>query len=172
MSTPIVPLALRLQKIPLIGRPLALLVRLLAAGRVENRIIKIENRVEKLCISLQILRDNQTIPPHFEKLVSNLENSSNDIWTVHRQLVKDLQAFQEFTYISIGKSEEDLRKNIYVIRDEAHHTTTQQLKSFYGTLKHDMSLLRNEWRATLARDSRALERSADALSRKDRKSVV
>jgi O-antigen chain-terminating methyltransferase len=83
--------------------------------------------------------------------------------------VSDVQAFQIFSHQALGTSEAALRTEILVTRDDAisavRDTTSEQLASFHGTLKHDMVLLQNEWRATLARDSRALERSADALSR-------
>jgi len=145
MGQPIVPLAARLQRIPLIGRPLALLARILAAGRTQDRVMEAETQIEAL------------------------RHPLSDIWTVHRQLVSDVQAFQIASHQALGTTEARLQDNILAARDEAveaiHQTTSEQLASFHGKLQHDMALLRNEWRATLARDSRALERSADALSR-------
>ena len=184
MSTPIIPLASRLQTIPLVGRPLALLARILAAGRTQARVIEVEDRLQT--ISTEVEDRLQTISNDL-KIVSNALQSSlaehkqaaahiqalrqplDDIWTVHRQLVVDLQAFQISSHQALGASEAALRTEILITRDDAisavRGTTSEQLASFHGTLKHDMALLRNEWRATLARDSRALERSADALSR-------
>lgn len=180
MSTPIVPVASRLQTIPIIGRPLALLARILGIGTTQVRLMQAEDRLEVISAALQPNQMAQAehaiqIQSIEHKIaesqhsIRNVEQSLQDIWTVHRQLVSDVQAFQISSHEALGASEASLRTEIQVKRDEAiaavHEVVENQLTSFRGTLQHDMALLRNEWRATLARDSRALERSADALSR-------
>lgn len=180
MSTPIVPVASRLQTIPILGRPLALLARILGAGTTQARLMQAEDRLEVISAALQrtqMTEAEQTTQAQAIELkvaesqhsMRDIQQSLQDIWTVHRQLVSDIQAFQISSHEALGASEASLRTEILVKRDEAiaavHEGIESQLLSLHGTLKHDMALLRNEWRATLARDSRAIERSADALSR-------
>jgi O-antigen chain-terminating methyltransferase len=156
MGDPVVSLATRLQRLPLIGRPLALLAGMLAARRTQLRVAEAERQIEALRQPLA------------------------DIWTVHRQLVADVQAFQLSSHQALGNTEAELRKglgntelglkeDLRAAQNEVvtlvQHATNAQLSSFNGKVQHDMALLRSEWRATLARDSRALERAADALAR-------
>ena len=147
-----VPLTDRLRAIPLIGRPLALLAGMLAARRTQLRVVEAERQALEAQRQIELLRQPLA-----------------DIWTVHRQLVADVQAFQISSHQALGDTEAGLKGNILVARDEAvalvQHAPTAQLSSFNGKIQHDMALLRSEWRATLARDSRALERAADALAR-------
>lgn len=169
MSIPIVPLASRLQTIPVVGRPLALLARILASGRTQARLMEAEDRLQAVSAALQAAQTSQAAHGRLEQPILELQQSLQDMWTVHRQLVADIQTFQISSHQAFGASEASLRTEILVTRDEAISAVGEMINknfaSFHGTIKHDMSLLRNEWRSTLARDSRALERSADALSR-------
>lgn len=170
---PIAPLATKLQTLPLVGRPLALLARILASGSTQARLVAAEERLQEITAAhSQLMAQHKTLDEAAAKTVSDvtsLRQPVEDIWTVHRQLVSDLQAFQVASNLSLGNSEAVLRNEIMVAKDHAisaiQDIVDKQLVSISGSLKHDMALLKNEWRATLVRDSRAIERSADALSR-------
>ena len=88
MGDPVVSLATRLQRLPLIGRPLALLAGILAARRTQLRVAEAERQIEALRQPLA------------------------DIWTVHRQLVTDVQAFQLSSHQALGNTEAELRKGL------------------------------------------------------------
>jgi len=128
-----------------------------------------EDKLQAVSVALQLSQSAQVAHGQLEQPILELQQSLQDMWTVHRQLVADIQTFQLSSHQALGASEASLRTGILVTRDEAISTVGEMINehfaSFQGAINHDMSLLRNEWRATLARDSRALERSADALSR-------
>jgi O-antigen chain-terminating methyltransferase len=125
MTTPIAPLADRVQGIPLLGRPLALVLRMLQSGKAQARLITAETRVRELDAEARAMR-------------ARLDALESMAGALHRE---------------IGS-----------VRDDVTATLDDRNRSLRGEVGHAVAGLRGEWRATLARDSRALERAAAALA--------
>jgi O-antigen chain-terminating methyltransferase len=125
MTTPIAPLADRVQGIPLLGRPLALVLRMLHSGKAQARLITAETRVRELDAEARAMR-------------ARLDALESMAGALHRE---------------IGS-----------VRDDVTATLDDRNRSLRGEVGHAVAGLRGEWRATLARDSRALERAAAALA--------
>ena len=132
MTTPIAPLADRAQGLPLLGRPLALLLRMLYSGKAQARLITAETRVRDL-----------------EAEIRTLEAEG-------RAMRARLDALET--------TDHALRQDIGTARADAASALDARIASLRGEVGHAVAGLRGDWRATLARDSRALERAASALA--------
>ncbi|MFN8722328.1 MAG: hypothetical protein ACK5YI_16010, partial [Rhodospirillales bacterium] len=128
MTTPIAPLADRAQGLPLLGRPLALLLRMLYSGKAQARLITAETRLRDLEAEIR------TLEAEGRAMRARLD--------------------------TLETTDHALRQDIGTARADAASALDARIASLRGEVGHAVAGLRGEWRATLARDSRALERAA------------